>query len=115
MIYDASENGKLLKAANEDYFYNSEGSGADFVACYGSVNAKDTTDKTIEISADRARVFKTGSAKYYKLASNGDVSTSVADEIKLAADGGSASTVIVISPSYSATDNTPASVIYIIE
>ena len=115
MIYDASENGKLLKAANEDYFYNNEGSGADFVICYGTVNAKDATDKTIEISADKARVFKTGSAKYYRLASNGDVSTAMADEINLAADGGSASTVIVVSPSYSVNDNTSASVIYIIE
>ena len=113
MIYDASEEGKLLVNAEEDYFRNIEGTGADFVACYGSVNAKDETDKTIEVLSDKTRTYKTGSSKIFKLKANGDVITGVIDEISVEADGGEASNVVILTNN--STDNASATVIYIIE
>ena len=115
MIYDASEEGKLLIDAEEDYFYNNEGSGSDFVVCIGTVNAKDETDKTLEVITDKTRTFKTGSTKFFKLASNGDVLTAMPEEITLESDGGEASTVIVTSHSYNASDTVSAAMVYIIE
>jgi len=113
MIYDASEGGELT--AGDGFVYtDTEGSGSDFVARYGTVNAKDTTDNTIDILCDDvSKTYKNSSTKYYKLATNGDVLTSSIDEISVEGDGGDPSTIVLISGSIS--ESASAAVIYIIE
>lgn len=112
MIYDANGSGKLAKAGDKEYLSNGEGTGSDFVAHIGEITAKDSTDNTIEISGSKAKTYKNSSTKYFKLASNGDVNTSVLEDIVLSGEEG-ASQVVLISRSMS--EGASATIVYIVK
>lgn len=117
MVYDASEGGKLSvsdKNADGTVYTHTEGTGTDFLVRYGTANAKDSTDNTIDILCNgESKTHKTGSTKFFKLTSSGDVTTSVIDEISIESDGGEPSTIVLISGSK--VDGSTAALIYIIE
>jgi len=114
MVYDASEKAMLTLAGDKDYISESEGTGSDFVAMYGQVVKKDTTDNKIEILADKSRTHKISSnTDFFKVESNGDVVTTVLDEVSDGTSGADASTVILITSSTS--NEATAAVIYIVE
>ena len=111
MIYDASE-GTGLNAGENDYFKDEDGS--DIFMRYGVVVSKDSVDKTVKIScAGSEKTYKTSSTKFYKISSNGEVTTTVVEDVNDGKDGRTPSTVIVVSKLSS--DGAAATVIYVIE
>lgn len=114
MVYDASEDAKLLLSGDEDYISESEGSGSDFAAMYGTIVSKDTTDSMITVNADKERIHKFNTnTKVFKLLLSGEVETSSMDEVYDGTGGMAASTVILITTSLSA--EATAQTIYVIE
>ncbi len=114
MVYDASEDAKLLLSGDEDYISESEGSGSDFVAMYGQITNKDTIDSKVTVDADKERIHKfSTSTKVFKLLTSGEVETSSMDEVYDGSDGMDASMVILITTSVS--NEATAQTIYIIE
>ncbi len=111
MIYDASE-GEGLTAGENDYFEDETGS--DIYIRYGVVEGKDSKDNTIKISCNGSeKTYKTSSTKFFGNSSDGEITTTVVDEVNDGRDGRDASTVIVVSRSSS--DNSSAAVIYVVE
>ena len=111
MIYDASE-GTGLNVGENGYFVDTDAS--DIYIRYGVVDSKDSVDNTVKIScAGSEKTYKTSSTKFFKTSSDGEVTTTVVDEVNDGKDGRDASTVIVVSRS--ASDGSLATVIYIFE
>ena len=109
MIYDASEGGVLASGVK---FERSKGSG-DIVMRYGTAEGKGATDNTIDIlCGEDIKTYKTSSTKFFKI-SDGELTTTVADDVKVPSTHEESSTVIVITTTTG--DNASAKVIYIVE
>ncbi|MBQ8765082.1 MAG: hypothetical protein IJZ12_04090, partial [Clostridia bacterium] len=126
MVYDKSEDVMYTTKIEQDipvsketqYISESEGSGADFIAVFGTIQKKRTgteaNDNKVEIVADKERIHKFNTnTKVFKLLTSGEVELSSMDEVYDGTDGMAASTVILITTSVS-TEAT-AQTIYIIE
>lgn len=114
MIYDASKYDKLLLSGDEDYIKESDGSDSDFVAMYGQIINKDTTDSKVTVNADKERIHKfSTNTRVFKLLISDELEPSYMDEIYDGADGMEPSTVILITTSVTA--EATAQTIYIIE
>ena len=115
LVYDSSEDVMYDSESEEtQYIKEDEGSGSDFIAMFGEVTNKDTTDSKVTVNADKERIHKfNNNTKVFKLMTNGGVEISSMEEVYDGSDGMDVSKVILIATSV--TSEATAQTIYIIE
>ena len=113
-IYEAGAS--TLINGDEDVSSISITTSADFVAKFGTVEDKDSTDNTLTIKydGDKTATYKVGSTTFLKLASNGkEVNSSDVGEAYTDGEADAASTIITITNSTSS--GATAKVVYIVK